>query len=351
MRDRNVLAKEVIAELGLDDMVFGGYVRDQIANLPFSDVDLFLHSAADDRKGNRARRDFIWKLRDNFRVEMLGSVTRTYQGVSRLYKQRLRVFDKENPQVFVDVDLVTHQKNDPFLALDADVNSLCMKDGKIHAAQGLSLEEIKQNISKKVFEPAPGADVASEHMQERFNKLLSKGFCFKQKDEDATTMTLKAATTAPAQEGFIGTLKHDGGEALYRVASTQISKGTRAGIVKMLKARGFKAAQIRAITELMETEIGRAMVSGLLGIALPHVPNIGEDPRAKKLASEFRIDAMATVGNELIEEVKTMLAPVFLEAFMSLPPVTLDDVIKETEKKAREAQVTEQVKVPAQRTA
>ncbi len=155
--------------------------------------------------------------------------------------------------------------------------------------------------------------------------------------------------TTNTNEGFMDSVKKDSKAAGYRVASTQISKMARAGLSKVLKSQGFKTKQVNQIMGLLETEIGRAVVSGLLGVIFPNIPSLGKDPRVQKLASELRIDGMTTIGNELINEVMAMVGPGLMEIFNTLPQVSLDDIADETQRLMDKEKVAavEQVKVPA----
>ncbi len=120
---------------------------------------------------------------------------------------------------------------------------------------------------------------------------------------------------------IIETVKSDLGDAGYRVAAKQISKGARAGLLSLMKAKGAKKSWIKAVSEMMETEGGLAAVSMALGWALVHVPGLKDDPRAKVLSKEFRVEGMAVGGNVIFEEVTQYFLPMLVQ-IKNLPEPT-----------------------------
>src|SRR5208282_5166847 len=79
---------------------------------------------------------------------------------------------------------------------------------------------------------------------------------------------------------------------------------------------------IKAASEMLDTAMGAALISALLGHLLPHTPGLGEDPRVQKLAGEFRVLSMATAGNELFGLASEYLFPAIMEAVNKLPPIS-----------------------------
>lgn len=116
-------------------------------------------------------------------------------------------------------------------------------------------------------------------------------------------------------ESFVEKLKDDGTDAAYRVGARQMSRVVQSAILKMLQEKGYKKAQVSAIKEFLASELGEAFIKNLLGYALTYMPHISNDPRAQKLAKEFRVDGMAQIGNLAVEH----LLPAVMGAFASLP--------------------------------
>ena len=118
---------------------------------------------------------------------------------------------------------------------------------------------------------------------------------------------------------LVETVSADFSDAGYRVAAKQISKGTRTMLIKLLRNQGAKRAQIKAVSELLETEAGLAMISVGLGWALKYMPGLADNPRAQFLAKEFRVDGLATGGNLLFGSAMDTFLPMILSQLQSLP--------------------------------
>ncbi len=120
-------------------------------------------------------------------------------------------------------------------------------------------------------------------------------------------------------QNFLQMSKSDGEKAAYRVASNQIVKGTKAALITILNKQGG-GDYTQALTDIMETEAGNAIVSLLIGYSLTYAPKISEDARFQKLSEEFRVNGMATAGNAVIGVAMEELLPVITSAMELLPP-------------------------------
>ena len=127
---------------------------------------------------------------------------------------------------------------------------------------------------------------------------------------------------------FMDMMKANAGEAAYRVASKQLSVATKAAILKVMENKGQSSDRIAALKEMLDTAYGEALVSFLIGIGLTYLPMVSNDPRAAKLAEEFRVGSMTTVGNEVIGVAVEHFLPVIQSALTALPEAA-------TEKKQR----------------
>ena len=113
--------------------------------------------------------------------------------------------------------------------------------------------------------------------------------------------------------GVIETFKSDAGDAGYRIAAKQISKGARAGLLALMRAKGAKRSWIKAVSEMMETEGGLAAISVALGWAMKYVPGLKDDTRAIALSKEFRVEGMAMGGNLLVDEAAEYFLPILMQ--------------------------------------
>jgi len=136
---------------------------------------------------------------------------------------------------------------------------------------------------------------------------------------------------------FFDMIKSDGVKAGYRVAATQITNGTKAGVLKLLESKGQSSENIKAISDLLDTEVGSALMSMMIGMGLTYAPGISDDSRVQKLAGEFRVNGMAIAGNAAMETMVEYFLPVITEALASIPQETkVSQVSSETEEETEE---------------
>lgn len=150
--------------------------------------------------------------------------------------------------------------------------------------------------------------------------------------------------------GVFDTLKSDAKEAGWRTFAKQIPKAARGALVAFMKAKGMKKSWIKTATEMMETEEGRAFVSLALGWALHSMPHLKDEPKAQALAKEWRVEAMATFGNSLTDELLTHFGPV-MGMFSNLPEppkmrVSVNEGKKEDSNKEAEIEAEAEMEVP-----
>ena len=130
------------------------------------------------------------------------------------------------------------------------------------------------------------------------------------------------------EPGFMDMVKSDAEKAAYRVAATQMSNGVKKGLIKILESKGLEGSKSEAAAEMLNTEIGSAMVALLLGYGLKYAPMISEDARAVKLSEEFRVKGMETVGNEIVGSLMEHLLPEVMNILGNLPEVKVSDKIR-----------------------
>ena len=142
----------------------------------------------------------------------------------------------------------------------------------------------------------------------------------------------------------LDTVKTDATDAAYRVGSKQMSKAVKTAITNVMKSKKTKKSQINAVGEFLDTELGEALISIAMGMGLTYAPVISDDPRAKRLAKEFRVEGMATAGNLVMDTVMTSLAPAILDTLKALPEDSKEEQSKE-EEEVEEEKVIETVQV------
>jgi hypothetical protein len=335
MTDRKKIAMEAVRLLpNANSYAFGGFVRDHLANEEFNDLDLYLY-------GGYAKVDYIKNLKSQgFQIAHLRK-----GGGYMTEKMEHNVYSVSKDGITFNIDLVedpdgyggTPVKDNVW---DADVNQLYMrKDGSVSTGFGCrsNLEVIKQKIKNKEYTPLPGLTTA------RREKLAAKGYYQtgakrpEAKTEGSTNMDTKAtAPIAATKASFMDKLKVNAEDAAYRVAATQMTTGTKAAILAIMEKQGQGSERIAAIAEMLDTEVGSALVAGLLGLGLAYAPMVSEDPRAQRLADEFQVSGMATVGNAVVGIAMEHFVPVVMGALSTLPQPTVKQMrvaTREEEKK------------------
>lgn len=111
----------------------------------------------------------------------------------------------------------------------------------------------------------------------------------------------KNAIPKEPEKSFGSMVKEDAASAGYRVVAGQLTKGVKSALLKFMGDRGADNNKIALVQEFLDTEIGGAFIGMLLGYSLTYAPKISEDPRAKKLAGEFRVGSMTIAGNTLMD--------------------------------------------------
>lgn len=127
----------------------------------------------------------------------------------------------------------------------------------------------------------------------------------------------KPAKAPHVPNEFWGMVKADLNQAAYRSGATQLSKATKAGLIALMQKNG--SANIEAAAKLLDSELGEAFISVILGYTLTYAPNISEDERVKKLAKEFRTGGMSTTFNVAFEAIMTTVAPALKDALNLIP--------------------------------
>ena len=122
-----------------------------------------------------------------------------------------------------------------------------------------------------------------------------------------------------ADNTFIKMLSNDFDKATYRVAATQMSRVVKSSILRILESKGIDNSKSSAIAEMLDTEIGSAIIALLLGYGLTYLPKISEDNRVKRLSEEFRVKGMETIGNEVIGSLLEHMLPEVMRVLSNLP--------------------------------
>ncbi len=110
-------------------------------------------------------------------------------------------------------------------------------------------------------------------------------------------------------KGFFDTLKADSIEAAYRVAGVQVIKATKHGLLKVLRPKGLNNKHVEKVSNLLDTEVGTAGLSTVVGVMLSCMPSFRHNKRAQGIAKEFKVSGMALAANLLAAKVIQDLVP------------------------------------------
>lgn len=169
------------------------------------------------------------------------------------------------------------------------------------------------NITKKQFTAFGEANKAA------IEELIRQGFSSQGKIKQINKEINKMANGSEKTASFAEMMKADFQKATYRVAADQMTHGIKEGIVALIGTKGGTEAQQSGMMILLDSEIGEAAIAMLAGLGLTYAPMVSEDPRAQKLAGEFRVNGMAKAGNVLIENLLGTFLPIVQKALASLP--------------------------------
>lgn len=138
-------------------------------------------------------------------------------------------------------------------------------------------------------------------------------------------------------------VKIDMTNAAYRVGAKQLNAGIRNAIVDTMKKRGADNAHIEMFTGFLETEFGIAFLSVLAGYGLTYAPMIKDNPKAQRLAQEFRVAGITMAGNEIVSTMIEQVLPGLKTMLNSLPESTdvqTTEGHKSTEEEESEIDIT-----------
>lgn len=140
------------------------------------------------------------------------------------------------------------------------------------------------------------------------------------KSDKTTKVEAKAATKEEKAQSFFGMLKEDGQDATFRVVSAKFAEGVRNLLAIGIASQLGESATSEAIQAVLSTPVGTAAVQAVAGYGLTYAPKrISSDARVKKLAKEFRVASMATVGGVAIDTIMPQITNLIDSAIAMLP--------------------------------
>lgn len=327
---------DIIRHLPEDCAAFGPCVRNDWMGKQNSNFDLAIPERG-------MRDEVISKLRsDGFAA----SKVKSYKATT--YRRTEYVIDKGGNRCLLNVYSPVNDDGEEFTVDDvmearysADVNRMWMDcTGNIDVSEncGFSFDEVTERLQRgeyRVCDENFGDTEAYDLKKSSMSQVIPKRPKLKYK-----TMEVPADFVEPRKinmhtqphinnkeigkmgtkmDGFMGMVKIDAENAAYRVAAKQISNGVKGAILAILEKQGSGSDKVKAISEMLDTEFGTALIDLVAGMGLTYAPKISEDSRVQRLAGEFRVEGMATAGNAIFDIASQHLLPVVMQAIASLP--------------------------------
>jgi len=122
-------------------------------------------------------------------------------------------------------------------------------------------------------------------------------------------------------------LKNDAKNALYRIGATQLINAMRASIVTLLQTRNTDNNTLKVITDLLDSELGVAILSCLCGYFINYMNNDNEI--IEKLGTELRVQGITVAGNVAFESLFSVVSGSVAELFSNVEKAAENDMIKE----------------------
>lgn len=328
---RKQLAEKIINLFKSNGYVFGGYLRDEVAGVPFVDLDMYFpiqdlgynfksdYSVVQDL--NRAGCTIVDLGETEVYIEDPEAKDENGMPKKQVWrgKMKARKFEVEDKMsgVTIRFDMVSNtsgvRRNDdhPFVAgLDADVNCLWRdKSGRLQVARNLqnkfAVEGVKKNITDRIFVAMEG-----EVREDRITKLTAKGYKAA-KGSKVTKKVTKKESKVMSKDGqtFSEQFKDEVVQAAYQAAGKEVSKGVKAGLIAAAKAHGADDGALAGLTKLLDSEAGEAAISAMLGHGLPYAPMIGENEHVQILAEKMRVNGYAQGMSIMFGLMMTFIMP------------------------------------------
>ncbi len=155
--------------------------------------------------------------------------------------------------------------------------------------------------------------------------------------DDTKTETEEAESEQePIQSQFMSELT----DAAYRVASTQLSTA-----IKKAMLNSIPLDKSSGLMSFLNSEYGNGFVSMLAGYMLTYAWK--DNTKAQKLATEFRVNGMTTLGNNVIEGLLGSIGDIAFNALSSIP--NAPSSIPNEEKQIRVSSSHEEERLPTQK--
>lgn len=329
---RNEIAAHVRAYMANGEYVFGGFVRDKIAGVPFNDMDI--------RVNNKASAESLFSSLRKIGYEVYQDTYDSSYTIDNHTKQKVTVKNR-NTGISIDLDVLSpmpgYTDADPIDSdtIDADINALKLhKNSSITAACGMSVHIASKNIAEKKF---VAFNVGKPGMAKRFRKLKAKGYSVGNYTEDqlykvtpahpSVASALAAAGLTGKKEtpmnnsnkgmnGFTALMKRSAIAGGYGAVATQATKRTKNALLKVMEKKGMDSATIMVMASLLETEGGTTLIHLMLGMGCIYapIPGMKDNEHVQKLGEHFVEKGFETGMSSAMDLLAEVIGPALTEA-------------------------------------
>ncbi len=249
------------------------------------------------------------------------------------------IVSKTNPCCEIAISQDANQSKSGFVLDTKTLSKRWYKDGNLHREDGPAIEWFNGNKSwykngKLHRLNGPAVDNWSGNKAWYRDGLLHRedGPAFEGFDGKKEWWVNGKRVNSPNDlikeiNSGIGSFKNEMNKAVYRSVSCQLTNLIKSNIISFMKENGTDKNKLDIVAELLNTTGGTAMVSAMLGIGLPYVPKIGEDPRVAVLAEEFRVAGYSVAMNAVFSALMQYIAPEIIKAMKTLPPVETKRIV------------------------
>lgn len=136
------------------------------------------------------------------------------------------------------------------------------------------------------------------------------------KEERKTMATPKTTTT----DSVTAALKKNLNDAAWRTASETAVDLVRKPVAAALVNR-TDSANAAMVAAFLDSEVGAAFLSALLGVSPLFLPQLGADPRVARLADEMRTSGAKFVTDKVSKDLAGPIVAAFTQAVAGLPPL------------------------------
>lgn len=130
----------------------------------------------------------------------------------------------------------------------------------------------------------------------------------------------KIMTTTKTTDTVTAALKKNLNDAAWRTASETAVDLVRKPVAAALVNR-TDSANAAMVAAFLDSEVGAAFLSALMGVAPLFLPQLGADPRVARLADEMRTSGAKFVTDKVSRDLAGPIVAAFTTAVAGLPPL------------------------------